>query len=85
MALKASSLVLGVEHALGDESGEDHQQAVGVGDVAGDQCLVDHRQRLVFIILDRVFGHWPNVAASLRHASGPSCDHVASLVSKAAV
>ena len=40
-----------VEHPPGDELGEDDQQAVGVGDGAGDQRLVDHRQPLVAVDL----------------------------------
>ena len=60
--------ILGVEYALGDQPGEDHQQTVGIGDVAGDERLVDHRQRLVFVFLDRFVGSSVYVAAS-----SPAC------------
>ena len=41
--------VRSVEHAPGDQLGEDDEQAVGVGDRPGDQRLVDHRQPFVAV------------------------------------
>ena len=49
IAVGKSLQVVAVEHALGDQLGEYHEQAVGVGDGPRDERLVDHRQLVVAV------------------------------------
>jgi len=67
--------ILGVEYALGDQLRQDHQQAVGVGDVARHQGFVDHRQLTVVVLVFDGLAHRLNVATSAGHASDASTPH----------
>ena len=81
-----------VENALGDQLGEDHEQAVGVGDGAGDQRLVDHRQPLVlasasifFIDHGAIVPPYALVAQALTPANSPSAAHASRFVASGRV
>src|SRR4030095_6632275 len=76
--------VVGVEYALGDQPGQDHEQPVGIGNIAGNQRFVDDRQLPVVVFLDRL-AHLINVAVSGGHASGRSSDQRSTFQAKGKV